>query len=250
MNIACLCPTYLRPDCVRNVTACFKAQDHPIEKRRLFILDDGGQFDDSFFDNIHVKSQVEKFDSLPQKFNEIASWAMKEWSELDAFAIWEDDDVYLPDHLSTHCEVLKDFDVSMPSRVYSNYGLPKGTTQIELAEGRFHGSWAFTKELFLKVGGWPVTKELMFDQWFGSSLKTEGRRGDPAFLSISYVYRWGNGIYHGSQFGNVDFNKKVEELNLSKQHQGPLTPIMDLETKILFEKWKSFREYRLFSEHN
>jgi hypothetical protein len=38
-------PTYDRPSLVRSSIACFLAQDHPPEQRRLLILDDAGQIE-------------------------------------------------------------------------------------------------------------------------------------------------------------------------------------------------------------
>jgi len=66
----CLCPTYGRPRMVQNAVACFLAQDYPVDRRRLLILDDAGQIPAQKGDGWEVFSMSERFESLPAKYAE------------------------------------------------------------------------------------------------------------------------------------------------------------------------------------
>jgi hypothetical protein len=50
---------------------------------------------------------------------------------------------------------------SKPSSVLSTY---TGKHELEDATGRFHASLAFRREVFDRIGGWPLTKRGDFDQ--------------------------------------------------------------------------------------
>lgn len=239
MKIACLCPTFRRPQLAANAAACFLAQDYPSGDRRLYVLDDAKQFEDTRDEaaGIYAASTQARYASLANKFNAVALWALSTWPEVEAFAVWEDDDVYLSGHLRQHAVALAGgAGCSMPSRVLSNYGLPKdGSTRVEDATGRFHGGWAFSRAAFERIGGWPDTQRLDFDQRFGAALRQCGAADPCEHGGPSYVYRWGNGLYHGSQWGECDdWVERVGRLPLPAEPVGPLLPRMDAETAAIY----------------
>lgn len=233
MKIACLCPTYKRPDCLQNVLACFVRQNYPPADCRLFMIDDAGQFDPHVGPRWSVASTTDRFPDLPTKFDQLA--AMAELWDPDVLSIWEDDDVYLPNHLATIKRVIESGQRFVaPSEVYSTYGLPAGEYQREGAKGRFHASWSMTAELYREVGGWPKTERLDFDQQFGAQLRGPGFAYHE--LAPTYVYRWGNGVYHGSQAGEEGFRKLWDSLgDREAPHVGELIPQFDRETQMIFE---------------
>ncbi len=97
-----------------------------------------------------------RFRSLPEKFNAIAGLAKG-----DILVVWEDDDIYLPHHISTHVRAMEGRLWSKPSFVLSSYtGRP---TQKD-ATSRLHASLAFRREIFDRIGGWPLTKRGDFDK--------------------------------------------------------------------------------------
>ena len=105
MNLCCLMPTYGRPSLVQNAIACFLAQDYPAKRRRLLILDDAGQIAPQEGDGWSLCSTPIRMPTLIAKYAALeavdAGWA-------DAFVIWDDDDIYLPWHLSAHAIVLQE----------------------------------------------------------------------------------------------------------------------------------------------
>lgn len=190
--VSCLCPTYRRPALLANSMACFVAQDYPADRRELIILDDAGQLQCCRHDGWEVISIPRRFQSLPEKFNAIAGLAKGE-----ILFVWEDDDIYLPWHLSVHVESLRgSHGYSKPSRVRSHF---HGEWREEDASGRFHASIGFTRALFNSVGGWPLTHRGDFDQQFMARLSQAGPPVDPvAHQPPSYVFRWeATNAYHG-----------------------------------------------------
>ena len=192
--VSCLCPTYRRPKLLENSIACFLAQDYPADWRELIILDDAGELQNQTGEGWQIISIGRRFRSLPEKFNALAGLARGE-----ILVVWEDDDIYLPHHISSHVNAMEGHLWSKPSKVLSDY---TGQIQEEDATGRFHASLAFTRNALEQVGGWPLTLRGDFDQQLISRLNGFGIPGDPcAAASPAYVFRWGStGAYHGQAF--------------------------------------------------
>ena len=231
--ISCLCPTWRRPDLLANAIACFEAQDYPADRCELIILDDAGQlrevsceflpYDDRRWEIVSV---FRRFNSLPEKYNALAGMAKG-----DVLAVWEDDDIYLPHHLSLIAEKIKGRGWTKPNCVRSLY---TGHSEIEAADGRFHASIALTREMFVRAGGWPITTDLVFDQQMFARLAVLGDgiydTNDP-----SYVFRWGStGSYHGQGLGD-DWWKKAA--NQGDMRGGPIIvePKFDEETESVYQ---------------
>lgn len=204
--VSCLCPTFHRPKLLANALACFLAQDYPAHRRELVIIDDGNDF--HFGETLrHMQRQhgttvrgvtlSERYANLPAKFNTLGRMAQG-----DILVVWEDDDIYLPHHISSHVDVIftEKLAFSKPSRILSTY---TGNVITEDATGRFHASIAFTRGLFQKTGGWPLTKRADFDQQCMAVMNAAAavtvdpcQSGPP-----SYVFRYGSTqAYHGQHF--------------------------------------------------
>jgi hypothetical protein len=189
--VSCLCPTYRRPKLLENSIACFVAQDYPADRRELIIIDDAGELQNQTGEGWQILSIPRRFRSLSEKFNALAGLAQGE-----ILVVWEDDDIYLPHHISGHVAAMEGHVWSKPSKVLSDY---TGQIQEEDAAGRFHASLAFTRLAFEQVGGWPLTLRGDFDQQLSSRLNAVGTPGDPCkFTDPAYVFRWeSTGAYHG-----------------------------------------------------
>lgn len=189
MRVTCLCPTFRRPALLEQSIGCFEQQDY--DDCELLILDDANQIRSHSGKNWRVISVPNRFNSLSEKYNALAGMASG-----SALCLWEDDDLYLPWHVSSHAKALRESGYSKPSKVWSLY---TGEPQIENAAGRFHGSIAFARERFLESGGWPLTTAPNFDAQFMSRL------GEPvdtlAYGKPSYVFRWHTNSYHGQAMG-------------------------------------------------
>lgn len=233
--ISCVCPTYKRPELLRNAIACFEAQNYPKDRCELIVLDDANQFSESEGTNWRLLSTNARFPNLPEKFNYLVSHCVG-----DVIAVWEDDDVFLPWNLSNvaECHLKKQSEFYIPERVWNTHNQALGCAQTEDSNGFFHSSWRFTRRLFDAVGGYPQTTELAFDLKFRDLLiEASGKSAYyGAALRPSYVYRWGNGYWHGSEKGPEGFTSLWDYVGtLPAVEQGVAYACFDQETKMIFE---------------
>jgi hypothetical protein len=232
-TVACLCPTYRRPRLLENAIACFLAQDYPADRRRLLILDDAGELSPQSGNGWEVFFTAVRFPTLPAKFNALTQLA----GDADVLAVWEDDDIYLPWHLSESVAAMVNTGWSHPSRVLSTYG---DTLHEEPAGGRFHASLVIRRECLKAVGGWPSTARADFDQQLIARLASTGPYGDPTYpRGPSYVFRWGSTLAYHGQHGmrgaddEAWYNRAVEKTTLSPCDR--LDPRMGRETVEILE---------------
>jgi hypothetical protein len=112
----------------------------------------------------------------------------EEFGPFDALALWDDDDIYLPNHLHYHAHVLKDYELSYPSHVYSTY---TGQRLIEPSGGRFWASLAIRYDAFVRTGGFILTRRADFDQQSLGKWLQKCSSGQPDKLGEpTYVFRW------------------------------------------------------------
>lgn len=237
--VSCLCPTFHRPKLLANAFACFLAQDYPAERRELVIMDDGNDFAPDFTltgpNNWRLISEHRRFPSLPEKFNRLAAHADPDATIL---LVWEDDDIYLPHHITSHVAALQATGAgySKPRQVLSTY---PGHVVTEDAAGRFHASIGFTRDLFDRVGGWPLTRRADFDQQFMSILSSAGPAADPCnHAPPSYCFRYGSTqAYHGQHFMTApDDELWYDRVPRQPGHRDlTIHPEFDIETKAVYQ---------------
>ena len=228
--VSCLCPTYRRPKLLENSIACFLAQDYPADRREMIVLDDAGELQNQTGEGWQIISIARRFRSLPEKFNALAGLARGE-----ILVVWEDDDIYLSHHISSHVTAMAGHLWSKPSKVLSLY---TGEVQEEDATGRFHASMAFTRQAFGYVCGWPLTMRGDFDQQLLARFTGIGPPADPCSVTEpSYVFRWGStAAYHGQAMmqGPEDegWYQTVPQNNQCGNHVF-VSPELDEETQIV-----------------
>lgn len=224
MRFLCLCPTYNHGRLLPNTLACFAAQTHA--DRFLLILDDGGQIQPQTGDGWLIESVDKRFPSLPAKYNAMLRIAANRLLDWDAVAVWDDDDVYLPWHLSAAVAALEGVSAepsAKPSAIWSSYThrltcRQCGVTTHDLvgwqpvpcrlcgssdtvcrpmrepAAGRFHGSLVLSRPAVERIGGWVQTRRADFDQQQIAAAAAAGPMIDLLAHSPhqvpSYVYRW------------------------------------------------------------
>ena len=235
--ISCLCPTFRRRKLLENAIACFESQDYEITRRELLILDDSGELEPQSGAAWELFNLPRRFRSLPEKFNALAGLARGE-----ILVVWEDDDVYLPWHLSAHAKALERCGFSQPSRVLSLYS---GQLAEEPTAGRFHASLACTRDAFDRAGGWPMTKRADFDQSLIKRLnQAAGGTADPCeLLPPSYVFRWrSTEAYHGqAAMRSVDdetWYDRAARHSHDDLQSGPLVPALDEETSRVYAQFR------------
>lgn len=233
MRVVALCPSFRRPKLAGNAAACFAAQDYS-GPRKLLIWEDGGALLASESEVIEVVTS-NRFPDLGSKYNALAERAIRE-NKADLLVVWEDDDIYLPWHLSAHVTALESMGRmwSKPSRVLSLY---TGRLQEEWAYGRFHASIALRREAWEAVK-WPTSGRADFDQEFMARLwERFGPPADPLEIHPipGYVFRYAStGSWHAQHFmrgpGDTNWYRAVEEY-VTPEEPCPLTIAFDEETE-------------------
>ena len=186
MRLAAICCTYLRPKELAFVIECFLRQDYPAELRELIVLDDAGQYANQTGNRWRLVSLPVRFRTLGEKRNASAALVSP---DVDAYCVWDDDDIYLPWHMSAAVAALKNADYTIPTVIYTDR---RDRLERKANQYLFHGAWAFRREAFERVGGYPWIQSGQ-DQGLLRRFKTaQLRRADPIQQDPrpSYVYRW------------------------------------------------------------
>lgn len=196
MRFLCLCPTYGRPpNLIREAISHFINQTHT--NAYLLVYDDLGNYQVHTGDRWAVLSTSCREPGIVAKYETMLRVArhIEQVGTIDAIALWDDDDVYLPKHLEHHARVLDRYEFSYPSKVLSTY---TGTIAEEASGGRFWASCAIRAKSFSDVGGFVRTERADFDQQSLGRWLRQLSHGDPcAFGDPTYIFRWGDtGVPH------------------------------------------------------
>lgn len=248
MKIACLAPTYGRPaEVLARSVYCFMQQQYPLHERRLLLFDDCGnvcpQIDGIPIATTSMVSQMEllrannwrvavvstptRSNDLGTKYNQMLRM-LDDWPE--AYAVWDDDDLYLPNHLQNIAAALSGgtrYKWAHPLRVWSTY---TGRPELESAAGRFHGSLALRADFCREVGGWIATRRADFDQQMLARCAAAGRPAPyDAATGPSYVFTWADsGATHCQGLMRSPEDETWWEANAKTNvpHVGPITPAL------------------------
>jgi hypothetical protein len=186
MKFAAICCTYKRPKLLAEAVECFLRQDYPSAKRELIILDDAGQYENQVGDGWRIVSSPVRFRTLGEKRNASAAFVSP---DVDAYCVWDDDDIYLPWHMSAAAASLTDAEYTIPSMLFID---KNGRLERKANQSLFHGAWSFRRAAFERVCGYPFIQSGQ-DQGLLKRFKAANlRRADPIQFDArpSYVYRW------------------------------------------------------------
>lgn len=186
MKIAAICCTYKRPGPLAEAIECFLRQDYPRHLREMIVLDDAGQYEHQAGEDWRIVSLPTRFRTLGEKRNASAALVS---SDVDAYCVWDDDDIYLPWHMSAAAAALADADYTIPSVVMIDR---RDRLDRKANQYLFHGGWSFRRAAFERVCGYPWIQSGQ-DQGLLRRLKEARlRRADPLQYDArpSYVYRW------------------------------------------------------------
>jgi hypothetical protein len=201
MKIAAVCCTYLRPIELGHLVRCFQYQDYP--DRELVILDDAGQYENCQGDRWRLIAAATRFATLGEKRN-AAAWLVS--PDVDALAVWDDDDLYLPWALSASVSALRRAPWSRPSLVL--HPAPDGGLRQHRTGGLFHGGWAYRRDVFWHCGGYPPCDNGEDRQLAARLARAHVGQADPVRLGFPpfYVFRW-NGGQHLSCMGTDGYQR-------------------------------------------
>lgn len=197
-KLACICCTYARPQLLAQTLQSYLEQDYPADRCELIILDDAGQYVSQAHaapKPWHLVSVPRRFRTLGEKRNASAALVSP---DVDALVVWDDDDIYLPWTLRAHAAALERAPWSLPSVVLVEQAKTYRLAAKETG-GLFHPAWAFTREVFAEVAGYPFMQSGQ-DQGLAARFRAAGvSSADPIALGFEpyLVYRWATtGSWH------------------------------------------------------
>jgi len=224
----------------------WRRQDYPEADRHLIILDDGGSFESQNGPGWSLFSEPRRYPTVGAKFAAVADLAIA--SGADALALFEDDDLYFPWHLSAAAEVLKVADVSAPSVVLADDG---GRVKYSDAIGRHHGAWAFRREIYEAAGGYAAEINEGFDSQLLRKMQAAGAiTGDPVKVSpISYLYRWFSAGYSNGSAAGPSIYEAMARSHKPERVRGRVVPALDSGAADYFAELVSGDGRRLLFDH-
>jgi len=217
--ITCICSSYNRPRLLGQSIAMFLAQDYV--NKQLVVLEDSGVFGDKVIEEGQWKivSTTKRFPSVAHKRN----WLVQNHCD-DFIAVWDDDDWYLPWHLSAASKALHrdvyvqprqalEWNVKPNLSRHEVFGKPVlqrmrnncPITSRDAIDCCYGGQWSMRKFAFSESGGYPEQHGNGEDTiWCGQMFNLFGPSGNSITQELppSYIYsRTASGSWHASDMG-------------------------------------------------
>lgn len=200
--VTCLCPTYGRFGRLREAVACFLLQDYP--RKHLVILNDAPspivEPDEALPDNITLVNAEPRFHTLGHKRQ-----TLLELAQTPLAAHWDDDDLYMPWHLSQCAEALRHRREPLmvrPRGAWWALGCGASFLVRGPCHNVFEGQVVFSRVDALAMGGYPPKVSGQAKALIEAFQQAGDFREFDPWPFISYVYRWGDGIRHVSTGGD------------------------------------------------
>ncbi len=192
MKIAAVCCTWNRPELLGRLIECFNRQDYA--DRELVILDDADQYPAMEGNRWKLVSQRFRYPTLGDKRNAAARLVS---DDVSAFAVCDDDDLYLPHHLSACVEALQDAQWCQPRQVLIADGKSfKRQATFRKSDPNnlgYQGGWAWQRGAFEKLGGYASISNGEDVEIAARSLALLGPSADTITArhpTPGYVYTW------------------------------------------------------------
>lgn len=194
-KVSCICVTFGRTEVLDECVHSFLIQDYPGEKEMIILNDYGNLELKGDFPNVKIINEKTRYPSLGEKRN-----ACIEYCSGELISIWDDDDVFLPNRLTTSVKRIgiKPYIVLNKHVYYSD--------EIRIIPYGVNAQAMFYKSLWKEVGGYPPITN-------GEDIKFENEirgRGmfnlvDIPYEELEYIYRWRmTSSYHTSSFNDED----------------------------------------------
>lgn len=194
--ISCKCITYGRVNTLEESIYSFINQDYP-GKKELVIINDY-PLQKLEFDHPEVK--IINLDYTFSTIGEKENFAVEQCSA-NIIAVWDDDDLALPNHLRNIAKYFKEDYVLL----HWNRGVLFNNPDVADITGLGNSGIVYSKDAWKKVGGHPL-ENAGYDMTFVLKLKNEyphfWTAASPPDDEVSWIYYWGNRSYHMSGQGS------------------------------------------------
>ena len=194
--ISCKCITYGRVEFIEESIESFLRQEYPGEYELVIVNDYPKQ---KLIFN-HPKVRIYNLDFTFNTIGEKENFAVSA-CKYDNIAVWDDDDLALPNHLSNINKYFPSYDL-----LHWQNGVAFVTHKIAAIRSLGNSGIVYTKNIWQRVGG-HAFENAGYDTTFVQRIKKAGGRLSLAFPpnnEVSWFYNWGNGSYHMSGMGGDD----------------------------------------------
>jgi len=193
-GVSCYCSTYGRVHTLEEVLESFLRQDYPGPKELVILNDCVDQELEFRHPEVRIINLSQRIKPLGRKFN-----TNIDYCKFSIVACWEDDDIYLPNHLSTAVKLMNNGVFHTGNAWYEE------TSQQFIYTGNYyHATHVFTKELFELAGKYPEIDNCTLDIGLMGRLQNVVGSYTQTLSAeqLTYIYRWGTAnCYHGSGWG-------------------------------------------------
>ena len=233
-SITAICSTYGRHARLKDAIACFLLQDYVGEKR-LHILNDA---EAPLWLTADHGTEIEIDDKTVISLcnaPHFSTVGAKKQSLLDAVttdlvAHWEDDDLYLPWHLTFLTSTLlanPDHECANPIKAWRMTGSTDSLVECYVQSGNYDGQMVFYPKTAVPYRDHTRSIELPLLKDYGARKKLF--LWHAALSDMSYVYRYYDGIKHLCRSGKAIENtrRRWEKLNRDFGDEVPLLPEAD-----------------------
>ncbi len=194
--ISCKMITYGRVEFLEESLYSFLAQDYPIDKCELIIVNDYPLQKLEFsYPNLKIFNLDETFKTIGEKEN----FATKQCKG-EIICQWDDDDLALPNHLKNVAK----FFIPGSDLLHWDIGVFMNMPIIEFNDRPLGNSGiVFSKTIWKKLGGHPI-ENAGYDMTFVMNIRKISKNivyAKPPIKEASWIYVWGGRDYHMSGGG-------------------------------------------------
>lgn len=194
--ISCKCITYGRVDTLEEALYSFLTQDYKGEKELIIVNDYPLQKLIFEHPEVRIYNLDKTFDTIGEKENYAVSLCKG-----DKIAVWDDDDIAMPNHLSNIDKYFGDADL-----LHWHRGVLFNFDKIEAITGLGNSGIVYSKRIWEQIGGHPL-ENAGYDMTFVYKIMENSDKivhADPPDDEVSWFYMWGGRSYHMSGLGTDD----------------------------------------------
>ena len=231
LSISCKCITYGRVEYLEESIESFLKQEYEGESE-LVILNDYP------LQKLHFNHPKIRIINLNKTFNTIGekeNYAVN-LCKYDTIAVWDDDDLALPNHLENINKYFPGNDL-----LHWNKGITLVSNKIESISCLGNSGIVYNKKIWEKVGKHEL-ENAGYDMTFVIKVQNETQkiaRVYPPDDEVSWIYTWGGGSYHMSGLG-TDTSDRDNVIIRHSNHIEKLREQGNIPTGIVYLKphWK------------
>lgn len=225
ISISCKCITCGRVDLLEEALHSFLTQEYNGESELIIVND----YPHQKLEYNHPKVKIFNFDKTFDTIGEKENFAVSQCS-YDTIAVWDDDDIAMPNHLSN----INKYFIDNSDLLHWQRGILFNDGKITAITSLGNSGIVYSKKIWKLIGGHPL-ENAGYDMTFILKIKSVSKNivlASPPDNEVSWFYYWANRSYHMSGLGADTINRPniiqrhSEHLeNLRKQNAIPVGDI-------------------------